>query len=288
MLNEWQEFQDYIGKPNYSAKSKNDSGYMGRFTFDTFLEFEGLARVLTILARGYLFHNREGELLPDPRSRLEYARQALCAWCSVPDSKKAAPKEGRQLRTDFKELHGEFPELVDEHGGGWLYHHVHEVERFVMQNPERVRTSARTNGEKLRRFDENWRKKVVQYQIPIFSAYTKGQWVLRFDDVLADALEQGPLRKTEVELPTELIEKLKAMLPKGMPLEVLTVMVAYYAANRQEDTDWVALPVSNFDAYFGGTSFSKKHLNAIPTEVLERTHVGYGVSRYRVREAYLP
>ena len=58
MLNEWQEFLDYTGSVTYTASRKNDTTYLGRFTFDTLLDFEGLARVLTILARGYLFHSK--------------------------------------------------------------------------------------------------------------------------------------------------------------------------------------------------------------------------------------
>ena len=288
MLNEWREFLDYTGEVSYTAKAKSDTTYMGRFTFESFLDFEGMARVLTILARGYLFHDREGTILPEPRSRMEYARRALCAWCSVPDSKKAAPKEELQFRSDFRELNEEFPELVNQKGGGWFYNHVHMVEQFILQNPDAVRKNMAEKAATLRRFDEAWRKKVIQYQIPIFSPTTDGQWTLRFDDVIAEALELGPLRSTDAELPPEFLEKLKTTQPKGVPLEVLTTLVAYYMANRQEDTDWVPLPVANFDAYFGGKTFSKKYLKAIPSEILERTYTGYGVSRYRIVREYLP
>ena len=51
MLNEWKEFQDYTGAVNYTARNKQDTTYLGRFTFDTILDFEGLNRVLTILAK---------------------------------------------------------------------------------------------------------------------------------------------------------------------------------------------------------------------------------------------
>lgn len=288
MLNEWREFLDYTGRVSYVAKTKSDTTYMGRFTFEAFLDFEGLSRVLTILARGYLFHGREGNILLEPRSRIEYARRALCAWCSVPDSKKAAPKEERQFRSEFRELHVEFPDLVNETGGGWFYRHVHAVEQFILQHPDGVRKNMAEKASALRRFDEAWRKKVIQYQIPIFSPDTEGQWTLRFDDVIAEALELGPLRDTEDELPPELTERLKAAQPKGVPLEVLTTLVAYYMVNRQESTDWVPLPVANFDAYFGGKTFSKKYLKDIPAEVIERTYTGYGVSRYRVKRGYLP
>ena len=44
----WQEFLDYTGAVTYTAAGKNDTTYLGRFTFDTLLDFEGLTRVLTI------------------------------------------------------------------------------------------------------------------------------------------------------------------------------------------------------------------------------------------------
>ena len=51
MLNEWKEFQDYTGAVNYTARNKQDTTYLGRFTFDTILDFEGLNRVLTIVQK---------------------------------------------------------------------------------------------------------------------------------------------------------------------------------------------------------------------------------------------
>ena len=62
MTNEWLEFQAYTKKPAYSAASKHDLSYLGRFTFKTITDFEGFGRILTIIARGYLFHNQDGSL----------------------------------------------------------------------------------------------------------------------------------------------------------------------------------------------------------------------------------
>ena len=111
MLNEWNEFQDYTGVVNYTARNKQDTTYLGRFTFDTILDFEGLNRVLTLLARGFLFHNEDGSLAELPRERIDYAKRGLCAWCSVPDSKNATPREVWQFGSDFRKLHLEFPAL---------------------------------------------------------------------------------------------------------------------------------------------------------------------------------
>ena len=62
----------------------------------------------------------------------------------------------------------------------------------------------------------------------------------------------------------------------------LEILIKYYYVNRQEDTDWVVLPLANFDAYFGSTSFSKKRLiELVKSGAVEREN-SYNVSRYRV------
>ena len=111
MLNEWKEFQDYTGAVNYTARNKQDTTYLGRFTFDTILDFEGLNRVLTILARGFAFHNEDGSPAEAPRERIDYAKRGLCAWCSVPDSKKPRPGRRGSLAMILENSMGSFPAL---------------------------------------------------------------------------------------------------------------------------------------------------------------------------------
>ena len=130
MINEWEEFCAYTGTVSYTASKKSDTTWLGRFTFATILEFEGMARILTILARGYLFHGKDGTvILGDPHDRIDYARRALCAWCSVPEDGKRVPDKEWQFQTDFSELHTEFPELVDADGTGWFLRHVLSARR---------------------------------------------------------------------------------------------------------------------------------------------------------------
>lgn len=290
MTNEWEEFCCYTRPPVYASAGKNDRSYLGRFTFEMFLDCVWLTRVLTILARGYLFHGDDGMLLSgEPRERLERTRRALCAWCSVPG--KTAQKDEWINETDFAELHGEFPELVDDLGQGWYCCHVHGVVKFVESNPDAVTGGVLENCRKLKSgFDGMWRKKLIQYQIPLFAPTTKAQWGLTFTEILAAALEAGPLRKEKNELPPALLERLEALRPKGISkkLDVIPTLVAYYIANRQDDTDWVVLPVVNFDAYFGTASFGKKYLTLIPPEIMERSQSGGGISRYRVLPEFLP
>ncbi len=287
MLNEWQEFLDYTGPVTYKAGSKKDTSWLGRFTFEALREFGGLSRILTILARGFLFHDLDGAVLDSqPREQIDYARRGLCAWCSVPE--RAGAKPGWQYRTDFGSLHGEFPALVDEDGRGWFCRHFHAAMAFARDNPKVVRkVYSETATDLDKKFDAEWRKKVRQFQMPLFSSNADAAWIIRFDDVIADALELGPLRRNEVELPEALRAKIEAVRPEKLPNQVIYTLIAYYAANRPEDSDWVVLSVANFDCWFGDTNFGRKYLSQIPEEIVQRSS-SFGISRYRVLPEFLP
>ena len=154
---------------------------------------------------------------------------------------------------------------------------------FVRENPERVSSGAQKKCAAIEKgFDRAWRDKVIQMQIPLFAPTTKGQWGLRFDNCLAQALELGPLRDEERSLPLELVEQLRTLTPKGIPVEMVETLASYYLLNKPEDSDWVVLPVANFDAYFGTTSFGRKYLKQIPETILERSETGFGLCRYRL------
>ncbi len=101
---------------------------------------------------------------------------------------------------------------------------------------------------------------------------------MRFDDILADALELGALRMEEYILPPEKYAAFQNLDLNGVPLEVLCDVVAFYEANKNDDSDWVVLPIANFDCYYGNTNFSKKWLSKIPDTILTR-EVSNGICR---------
>ena len=277
MTNEWLEFQSYIKKPGYSAESKHDLSYLGRFTFKTITDFEGFGRILTVIARGYLFHNQDGSLRGgNPYERVEYARNALCAWCSIPDKNEDEPF------INFGALSSDFPELVNAKGEGWYFRHVQNIIKFVKKYPDAVSEKAKTTVALVSKgFKNEWKKKVRQLQVPIFALNTKAAWALRFDDILADALELGALRTYEYILPPERENAINSLDLGGVPFEVVCDVIAYCEANKPTDTDWVVLPIANFDCYYGNTNFSKKWLCKIPAAILSR-EVSNGVSRVKL------
>ncbi len=277
MTNEWKEFKAYTDKPTYSAANKHDLSYLGRFTLKTITDYEGLGRILTIIARGYLFHDKDGNKLADnPYTRIDYARKALCAWCSIPSKNESEPF------TNFSELADEFPELVNNKGEGWYYRHIKNVIKFVRNNPDAVSGKAKTTVAGISKgFKTEWKMKVRQLQVPIFALNTKAAWALRFDDIIADALELGSLRTEEYILSSETAEKIQSLDLNGVPLEVVCDVISYYEANKQPDSEWFVLPVANFDCYYGNTNFSKKWLSKFPDSVLIR-EVNSGICKIKL------
>ena len=272
MLNEPEEFKAYTQFPKYNANGKRDMSFLGRFTFDMLIKQIGLHRVLTIIARGYMFESET----PD----IDRAKGALQAWCSLPTEKK----DDWKANTNFSELHTEFPDLVDEEGRGWFYRHVHNICDFVKNNPDSVSKTTVSKWELLRKgFDKEWEKKVIQFQVPIFSNTTIGSWILRFDDILADALELGALKNKDFSLSDGIIEYIQSHVatPAQPAAELL---VKYYIANKPLDNDKVVLPVTNFDACFGNGTFSKKWLPKEFDDIIIRAPQSNGVSRYMLHE----
>lgn len=268
--NEWAEFLAYTETPTYSVKNKRDNTFLGRFTMDMIMGNYGFARILTIIARGYLFHNPDGTIKDgDPYDRTDYARHALCAWCSISDKEKTTRKEW-QIETDFKNLKNEFPELVDENGNGWYIRYLHGIVDFINNNRDKVGQSTYKIADSINNIEETWRKKVMQYQIPIFSENTKGDKIIRFDDVIADALELGDLRCKPVILTQEQKNWLAKVTPKKVPVDVTETLLEFYIANKPDDGEWCVLPITNIEAYLGSTSLSRLYMKRLNGTVLER------------------
>ena len=276
LVNELEEFRAYTEFPEYKAEKKSDTAYLGRFTLPMLLELTGFQRILTILARGYLF--RDGS---DGYDRIE-----VLAWCSLSGEKtKKAPDQENdpRLRVNYGEYAEEFPELVTQEGDGWLIRHVENLVAFVEDNLDAVRKGIAEKVQALKTgFRRQWARKLRQMQVPAFAPNTKGAWVLRFDDILADALELGPLRNRDFDLPQETIQRITELTPKGVPVEVSILLYKYYIANREDDRDYVLLPQQNFNAYFGNTNFSQKWVGALNGKLIEKK-VMDGVCKYRIR-----
>lgn len=273
MLNEILEFKSYTEKPQYKCTGKRDMSYLGRFNFDMLLDFTGLNRVLTIIARGYMWENDE----PD----IDRAYNALKAWCSLP----TRITDDYKAQTNFSFLHTTFPELVSEDGTGWYIQHIHNICKFVKANQSLMSVTTIDKCRLLEKgFDKEWNKKVIQFQIPIFTPTTQGQWLISFDDVIANALELGKLKNKDFELSDEVKDYILSNLPDKKLQSVTELLVKYHIANKPVDSDKVVLLVVSFDAFFGNSSFSKKQLPKIPDTIIKRDKTSYGVSRYELGE----
>ena len=203
----------------------------------------------------------------------------------VPPRAPAKPLENIAFSRGFfyGEYAAEFPELVTPEGEGWLIRHVDSIIAFVEAHPGAVRKGVLEKVPALKKgFRTQWANKVRQMQVPTFAPNTKGAWVLRFDDILADALELGPLQNKDFDLPEDTVRQLAAVTPTGVPAEAGILLYKYYAANREEGRDYVLLPQQNFNAWFGNTNFSQKWVAALSRTLIEKKVLD-GVSKYSMQ-----
>ena len=274
MLNEFEELKAYTTFPDYTIKSKRDTGYLGRFTYKMIKEFRGFNRILTILARGYMWETD----VPD----VERAYRALCAWCSLPESVKPDRRKAGQDRTCFSDLHDEFPELVNEDGEGWYFTHVHNVAAAVLDNAGNNTNSMASNALTIvKKFNKGWCNKVMQAQASLYTKTTKGAWIIRFEDIVAEAKELGPLKNNDIDLPAETVQKLKDALNNKKREKVILDLAKFYLASKPEDSEWEILPVENFNAYYGTTCFDRKWLPEFPESILVREEYS-GACRFKM------
>ena len=140
---------------------------------------------------------------------------------------------------------------------------MHDIANFIDINRDKVSKATHKLADNIERLEDAWRKKVIQYQIPIFSEGTKGDLILRFDDVIADALELGALRIESIRLTAEQEQWLAEVTPKSVPLNVTRTLLEYYIANKPTDSDWCVLPVTNVEAYLGSSALSRMYLREL-------------------------
>lgn len=284
MINEWNEFYQCTHFPVYAVKRKKDLSYLGGFLFSMLDDLTGFTRVFTILARGFLFHNPEtGALLSgDPYARVEFARNALLAWCSIPDPK---PDNENPLMVCFPELSAEFPALVNEQGEGWLIRHVRNINEFVRTHANEIgKRDPDTFARIAEQFPKKWADKVRQFQIPIFAVNTEQPWSIRFDDMIAAALDAGPLRTEDAPLPDEYAKRIAETDLNGVKPEVIAEVMRFILANRQPDSAWVVFPAINFGAYLKNETFSKKTRYAIPSSLIQFESDATKILRARIAE----
>lgn len=92
------------------------------------------------------------------------------------------------------------------------------------------------------------------------------------------------MRHRDIFLSSAVKQIISAETPEDVPTEVVELLVKYYKANKQNDSEWVVLPVTNFDPYFGNTNFSRKWCTKVPDSIIVKQKQCYGVCRYGVSE----
>ena len=283
MTNEWAEFKAYTDVPVFLAENKQSTAFIGRFTVRMLKQNKGFNRIFTILARGYLFHNANGTICTyDPYTRIEEARKFLCAWCSLPY--ETVSNKALKFHTSFPELHGKFPDIVDENGAGWYYRYLHSLSDYIKKNKDNVTKKLHCFAEKktLKAIESTWANKLIQFQYSIYNNRSSADFPLLFDTAIADALVLGPLRTEAVVLSDEMLNKIRAYNVDAKTKRLMITLDEYYIANKEPDCEWVIMQRTNISAYLGSATYMESYENKMPEGFMEKKPELGGVSAARI------
>lgn len=211
MLNEYQEFLDYTSSLELKVKSEKPnfiSGEIyGRLLKDSITLRRGIERALTIISRRYLFHDLDdvNKLTPlnkeNRKVRLDLAMGALKTWCSTESIKDTR-----------------YNSLVGKYGCGRFYDYMIDVKNAFHNILERInqgeieRTSAKIKDyqitlENTDKAIDFWKvtylPKVLSKTFYSNESNLKSKYsnrIITFDTILAQAINQGPLKKRSVAL----------------------------------------------------------------------------------------
>ncbi|MCR5636250.1 MAG: hypothetical protein K6F76_03600 [Clostridiales bacterium] len=165
---------------------------------------------------------------------------------------------------------------------GWYIRHIKNLFSFCNEHFELLsKPVQRIFDDVSSGYTVQWKKRVGHFSVPIFARNTKSAWGTRFDDVIADALESGPLRTEEYVLPIETKQKLDELEIPNKCKRNAEDLTAFYYTNKQVDCDWVILPIVNFNAYYHSTTFEKNYLPQLPKNVFIRETI-HGLCRFKV------
>ena len=273
MLNEYREFLDYTSNLELKIKSEKPnfiSGEIyGRLLKDSITLRYGIERAFTIISRRYLFHDIDNIDILSPlnkknrKERLELAMEAMKTWSST--------ESIRDIR---------YNNLVGKYGCGRFYDYMIDIKSAFHNILERInqgeieRTSAKIkdyhttlkNTEKAIQFwQDTYLPKVLSRTFYSNESELKSKFsnrIITFDTILAEAINQGPLKNRSVALSSEFFpyitkyfdEKYKAYM---LDFAMTTALYVLDSLNNDNDyqiinTSYMAnwLHKKNFDRSF--------------------------------------
>jgi hypothetical protein len=235
VLNEYKEYYDYTKdlSPNYRENEKitKNTSYYGRIISETIIDKTGIKRILSIIARRYIFHDLKDiskivNITPENKDKqILQADTALKQWSS-------SDVVENPLHTD----------LIGSSCFGKFYSYLNDLLALFMNIKDYNNTYNKINTA-----ISAWRKYVDNTLTKNFYSTDKehsiknkfGNKIITFDLIIASALDDGPLTNNCVYIPHKSFEKaVEAFETKYYKyIDVFILMSALYAAKYKKNNE---------------------------------------------------
>lgn len=193
MLNELREFEAYVENPLSLTPRVMPHMLTEHFSEKTSY-LNGLEDIMTIIARGYLFS--KGHKVYDDENRIneeliEDAIELLHRWTGFSDTKYRMRTDNSRL-TKWMKKHSVTDSWLKQY---WMYQFQEYKNKSNKSNKSENSEESKKANEKIDRLtDERWKKLEEKWTYSLNSPMDYSAVKITYKNVIANALEKGPLR----------------------------------------------------------------------------------------------
>lgn len=270
MLNEFKEYEDYTSLLVLSVNSEKPrfkSGEIyGRLLLESITKRSGIDRALTIIARRFLYHDRNdiSKTIKSSDINLEktvpYVRECLLAWCSNKSLSSETPKE-----------------LVGKFGNGRFYDYMKDAHLAFTNLIKRIELGELTATE--RQFSDytssafRIESAINKWDSDYFPGLIKNEFysikgmknkfdnkILTLDIIIANALNEGPLRNRSVVVPKTSFKLFYEVFEKpyrAFITDFLFTLSLYLVQKKENENDYQIINDANMSNWLRKKNYSR-------------------------------
>jgi hypothetical protein len=270
MLNEFKEYEDYTSLLVLSVNSEKPrfkSGEIyGRLLLESITKRFGIDRALTIIARRFIYHDKNdiskviksgGNTLEDT---IHYVRDCLLAWCSNKSLSNETPKElvgkfGNGRFYDYmKDSHLAFTNLIKRIELGELKATKRQLSDYT--------SSAFKIESSINKWDSDYFPGLIKNEFYSIKGMKNkfDNKILTLDIIIANALNEGPLRNRSVVIPKTTFKLFYEVFEKpykAFITDFLYTLSLYLVQKKESETDYQIINDANISNWLRKKSYSR-------------------------------
>lgn len=278
MLNEYKEYYDYTEKLSVNWEAEKEAKVYSRLQLETVTKkFMGLTRVLTVIARRFLYHDLEDigkKIILSEKNKayqIKLSKIALECWASYDDIDLSYIFDDESSRI-IESLRVHTPEIFGKNRTGKFMEYVHDLKKhfddYIANNPTSTqRKVPKSLVEAITKwsntyFDKQLNKEFYNNEEGLRQKYSNK--IVTFDIVIADALHEKELKNKAVYIPVKILNELCKIFEKKysiMTTDYLYTSAYYFLKFEDNEVEYQMINMKDLSNWREKRTYSRVYKN---------------------------